>query len=138
MASPAEAGTARRSVSTFDPGLRLALRRVRTVRIETSAGAGQPVHRAIIWIVVDEVGRVLVRSWLGERGRWYRELRANPIGALHVDGRRVPVRAELAEDPERVEACSRALGEKYASARGSLREMLLDEALQATLELHPV
>jgi hypothetical protein len=137
MAPPAEAGTARRPVSTFDPELRLALRGARTVRIETSAGPGPPVHRAIIWIVVDAAGRVLIRSWLGERGRWYRELRANPIGALIVDGRRVSVRAELADDPERVDACSRALGEKYASARGSLREMLLDEALRATLELHP-
>jgi hypothetical protein len=65
-------------VSTFDPELRLALRGARTVRIETSAGPGRPVHRAIIWVVVDETGRVLVRSWLGERGRWYRELRVNP------------------------------------------------------------
>jgi hypothetical protein len=124
-------------MSTFDPELRLALRGARTVRIETSAGPGRPVHRAIIWVVVDEAGRVLIRSWLGERGRWYRELRANPIGALFVSGRRVPVRAELADDPERVDACSRALAEKYASARGSLREMLLDKAVEATLQLHP-
>ena len=138
MASAAEAGPAPRSVTGFDPELRLALRGARTVKIETSAGPGRPVHRAIIWVVVDEAGRVLVRSWLGERGRWYRELRAQPTGALLVDGRRLPVRAELADDRERVEACSRALGEKYAGARGSLGEMLLDEALEATLELHLV
>ncbi len=88
---------------TFDPELLLALRGARTVRIETSAGAGRPVHEAIIWVVVDDAGRVLVRSWRGERGRWFRELRANPAGAVRVGPRRVPVHAELAADPVRIE-----------------------------------
>jgi hypothetical protein len=124
-------------MTAFDPELRLALRGARTVRVETSAGAGRPVHEALIWVVVDDAGRVLVRSWRGERGRWYRELRANPSGTLLVGSRRVPVRAEHAADPERVEACSRGLRQKYASARGSLAEMLVDAVLPTTLELHP-
>jgi hypothetical protein len=80
---------------------------------------------------------VLVRSWRGERGRWYCELRANPNGTMRVGSRRIPIRAELAADPERIEACSRGLREKYATARGSLAEMLVDEVLPTTLELHP-
>ena len=122
---------------TFDPEMRLLLRAARTVRIETSAGAGRPVHEAIIWVVVDDAGRVLVRSWRGERGRWFRELRANPVGTLRVGSQRLPIRAELAADPERVEACSDGLRLKYATARGSLAQMLVDEVLPRTLELHP-
>ncbi|HUF07137.1 MAG TPA: DUF2255 family protein [Candidatus Binatia bacterium] len=115
-----------------------ALRVARTVRIETSAGSERDVHAAIIWVVVDDAGRVLVRSWRGERGRWYRELRAHPLGTLRVGELAVSVRAEPAgDDDDRVEACSRGLREKYAGAGGSLSGMLLDEVLSTTLELVP-
>jgi len=122
---------------SFDAEVLLALRAAINVRLETSAAPGRPTHSAIVWVVVDEAGRVLVRSWHGERGRWYRELRANPRGVLRVARDRVPIIAELADDPERIEACSRGLREKYAAARGSLAEMLLDEVLPTTLELKP-
>ena len=121
----------------FDADVLLALRGARTVRLETSAGPGRTTHKVIVWIVVDQARRVLVRSWHGERGRWYRELRANPSGVLLVAGQRVPFIAEPADDPERIEACSNGLREKYATARGSLAEMLLDEVLPTTLELKP-
>jgi hypothetical protein len=113
-----------------------ALRAARTIQIETSTTPASPAHRATIWVVVDEHDRILVRSWRGEHGRWYRELRANPTGRLRIGDRWMSFRAELAADPERVDACSRALREKYASSRGSLAEMLVDEVLPATLELH--
>jgi hypothetical protein len=112
------------------------MRDARTVRIETSVGAGKPVHRAIIWIVVDEDGRAFVRSWLGQRGRWYRELLANPVGAVHVGGRRIPVRTKPADEGG-VEACSRLLSVKHRNSRGSLASMLRDEVLETTLELEP-
>ena len=115
----------------------LALRGARTVRLETSLTPERPTHTTIVWVVVDQAGRVLVRSWRGERGRWYRELRANPSGVLLVAGQRVPFIAEPADDPERIEACSQGLREKYAAARGSLAEMLLVEVLPTTLELKP-
>ena len=121
----------------FDAEVLLALRSARTVRLQTSAAPGRRTHEAIVWVVVDQARRVLVRSWHGERGRWYRELRANPSGALRVAGHRVPFVAELADDPERIGACSHGLREKYATARGSLAEMLLDEVLPTTLELKP-
>ena len=121
---------------SFDAEVLLALRGARTVRLETSAAPGRPTHIAIVWVVVDQPGRVLVRSWRGERGRWYRELRANPSGVLRVASHRVPFIAELA-DPERIEACSHGLREKYATARGSLAGMLLDGVLPTTLELKP-
>ena len=121
---------------TFDAEVLLALRGARTVRLATSAAPRRPTHTAIVWVVVDQPARVLVRSWRGERGRWYRELRANPSGVLHVASHRIPFFAVLA-DPERIDACSQGMREKYATARGSLAEMLLDEVLPATLELKP-
>ena len=124
-------------MSRFEPTVLAVLRSARTVRVETSAGPRAPVHSAIIWVVVDDVGRVLVRSWRGERGRWYRELIANPNGTLVSGSRRIPFRAEPASDSARIDACSRGLREKYASSRGSLAEMLLDEVLLTTLELTP-
>jgi hypothetical protein len=124
-------------VTGLIPELWHALRDARTIRIETSAGPERPRHEATIWVVVDDRGRILVRSWRGERGRWFRELRSNPSGRLRVGDRWVHIRADLAADPERVEACSEGLREKYATARGSLAQMLVDDVLPATLELHP-
>jgi hypothetical protein len=112
------------------------LRTTRTVRVETSRAAGRPTHRTIIWIVVDEEDRVLVRSVRGSRGRWYRDLLAHPTGVLEVGEVRVDVRAEPAGDPDRVGACSRALAAKYPRAGASLASMLVPEVLDATLELH--
>ena len=113
------------------------LRAARTVAIETSAAPDTERHRAVIWIVVDDDDRVLVRSVRGRRGRWYRELVANPAGAVEAGGARLPIVAEVATDDERVRSCSDALSAKYRSAGGSLAAMLLPEVLDATLELRP-
>lgn len=134
MAPTAEARAARGEMS-FDAETLAVLRDARTVRIETSAGPGAAVHETPIWVVVDEDGRVLVRSEYGERGRWYRELRANPDGAVHAGSTRIPVHAEHAPDRDRVDACSRALAAKYRTSRGSLAIMLQDAILESTLEL---
>lgn len=120
----------------FDRSVLDLLAAARTVRVETSAGPGREVHRTIIWVVVDEAGRVLVRSVRGGRGRWYRELVANPSGVLEADGQRIPFRAEAANDEERIEACSNAFRAKYRPG-GSLDSMLLPHTLQTTLELRP-
>ena len=112
------------------------MRDASTVRIETSAGAGTPTHRAIIWIVVDDGGRAYVRSWLGERGRWYRELVSNPEGAVLVDKRRIAVRAVPADEAG-IEACSRLLSVKHRTSKASLASMLREEVLDTTLELEP-
>jgi hypothetical protein len=124
-------------VSGFDPDALEAMRTAQTIKIETSRGPGRPVHETIVWIVVDEAARAFVRSEFGERGRWFRELLANPSGAVHVGSTRIPVRAEHAADSDRVDACSRALSAKYRTSRGSLAMMLREEVLKSTLELHP-
>lgn len=118
----------------FDETDLAALSAADEVRIETSAPDG-PVHRTIIWVVVVD-GEVLVRSVRGPRGRWYREALANPDVALHVDGRRLPARAILADDAATIEACNAGLREKYRHDP-ALGSMLRDETLPTTLRLEP-
>lgn len=112
------------------------------VRVETTRADGS-ASRTTIWVMVDGED-VFLRSVRGERGRWYRHLRARPAGVLVLAGRRTPFRAgrripftaELADDPTSVERCSRALVAKYTGIPG-LRPMLEAEALPATLRLVP-
>jgi hypothetical protein len=111
--------------------------RTAEVEIETSRGAGAPVHRTTIWIVVDG-DAAYVRSVRGPAGRWYRELVANPSGAVHAAGRRVAVRAGPAADPDTVAAVSAAIQRKYRQRwPGPTASMLRDETLPTTLRLEP-
>jgi hypothetical protein len=105
------------------------------VEIETRRANGQPI-RTIIWVVVDG-GRVYVRSVRADEGKWYRRLRANPVGALHVGGRALPVRAVAVTDPAEIERVSQALRRKYARQASSLASMLRPETLPTTMRLEP-
>jgi hypothetical protein len=86
------------------------------VEIETQGPDG-PVHRTIIWVVVDG-DDTFVRSVFGERGRWFREASANSAVALHVDGRRLPATAIPATDPDTIERINGALRVKYTGIEG--------------------
>jgi len=119
----------------FDPSDLVLLHDEEEVEIETSAGEDGPVHRAIIWIVVDDQDRVLIRSYRGPGARWFREITARPDGRVHVRGRALTVRAVPAADPDRVAACSEGLRAKYAG-HGSM-PVMLRQYLETTLELLP-
>ena len=106
------------------------------VQIETRPAPDGPVHRAIIWVVVDDTGRVLARSYRGAGARWYREALGGQDVALIVGGERLPVVVERAADPERVAACSAELERKYAGDPAT-SAMLRDEILETTLEIRP-
>lgn len=108
---------------------------VKEVDIETRRADDAPVHRTIIWAVVAD-GDVYVRSLRGERGRWFRELMANPDAVLHVEGEAIRVRAVRADDPESVERASDGFKRKYAKSR-SLDSMIRDEILPTTVRLDP-
>jgi hypothetical protein len=112
------------------------LRAAREVRIETSRAEGAPVHRTIIWVVVDERDRVLIRTYGGSGSRWYREALSSGRCRLLVEGRAVEFGVEVADDPERIAACSAALADKYRGD-ASTPAMLRDEVLGTTLQLHP-
>ena len=122
---------------TFTAAQLEAFRGANTVRIETHRPMGRPIRETIIWLVVDATDRVLVRSVRGHRGRWYRELLGDPAGAVIVGSSRIQIRAEHANDADRVEACSAALTLKYARSGASLAAMLAADVLDDTLELHP-
>jgi hypothetical protein len=109
------------------------------VEIETSRGDGAPAHRTTIWIVVVDGDEVYVRSVRGPAGRWYRELVAHPVGAVHVGDKAVPVRAHSAADAATVARVSNAFNEKYlARSPGPTAAMLRDETLPTTLRLEPL
>ena len=118
----------------FDDETLALLDRTEEVTIETRSAAGEE-HRTIIWVMVDGTD-VYVRSVRGPAGRWYREVAANPEGALHVEGRRVPFRAFPATDPRSIEACNQALHRKYRGIPG-FRPMLREHTLETTLRLVP-
>jgi hypothetical protein len=110
------------------------LARTREVAIEASRPGGQ-VHSAIIWIVVDGQD-VFVRSWLGERGRWYREVAVNPDVTLVAAERRIAAVAAPAVDPESVRRTSDGFVAKYPKSK-STPMMLADDILGTTLRLEP-
>ena len=120
----------------WSPELLALLDDLKEVDIETTAADGT-THRATIWVVVD-AGEVFIRSWKGERGRWYREIRERPEAVLHVAGRAVSVRAEPATDPDSVQRVSDGLTAKYGrSSPASTAGMLLPATLPTTLRLVP-
>ena len=110
------------------------LRDAEEVEIGTASEAGAR-HRTIIWVVVDEQDRVLIRSYLGPDARWYREAIARPDCHVQVVGRTIEVRAVPAADAERVAACSDGLRRKYA--RHASMQGMLRKYLETTLELVP-
>jgi len=109
------------------------------IDIETRAPDGAEPRRTTIWVAVDGED-VFVRSIHGTRGRWYRDLRANPEGAIHLlDGGQtppIPVRAVPAADPESVERATRAFERKYAGD-AALRTVVAAETFPSTLRLEP-
>ena len=111
------------------------LREEQEIEIETSAAEEAPLHRAIIWVVVDDRERVLIRSYRGPAARWFREITAHPDGRVHAAGRALDVRAVPAADPDRVAACSDGLRSKYAGDPATPR--MLRDHLEATLERVP-
>jgi hypothetical protein len=115
---------------SFDRETLQLLDETQEVRIETRRDEDAPVHRTIIWVVTVD-GDVFVRSVRGDRGRWYREVSANPSAALHVGDRRIPVRAVPVTDEPTVGAVSDAYRSKYGRwAPGSTQAMLRHETLR--------
>jgi hypothetical protein len=111
------------------------LREEQEVEIDTARSAAGPRHMTTIWVVVDDQDRVLIRSYRGATARWYREAIARPDCRLHAAGRMLEVRATVADDAERMAACSDGLRLKYTGQAG-VRSMV-SAHLETTLELVP-
>jgi hypothetical protein len=122
---------------SFDAETLQLLDETKEVQIESRRDEDAPVHRTIIWVVTVD-GEVFVRSVRGEKGRWYREVSANPDGALHVGDRRIPVRAVPVTEEPTVAAVSEAYRDKYGrTSPASTRAMVRPETLPTTLKLEP-
>lgn len=106
------------------------------VEIETASASGA-VHRVVIWIVVVD-DTPYVRSVRGPRGRWWRELMRTRRGAIHVGGRRIPVRAIRVSDAAENGRVSEAIEDKYRRPVASVRAMVRAEVLPTTARLEPV
>ena len=121
---------------TFGESDLAAIAAAKEIKIETRSPAGTE-HRTIIW-VAEHDGTIYIRSVNGAGARWYREATAPAAGetAVHVDGRRIPVRLEPATDAASIEACSEGLRAKYRRSY-SLESMLTEDILDTTLRVEP-
>ena len=98
----------------FAPDILEQMRTRKEVRIETLRATGAPVHRTVIWVVVDDRDRVLIRTYRGPESRWYREALAQPNCVLWLGKEAVDVHVEAATEPDRVSAASQEYESKYA------------------------
>jgi hypothetical protein len=107
----------------------------REIEIETRASDDAAAHRTTIWAVVDG-DDVFVRSYRGDKARWYREISDHPDAIVHLDAESQPVRAIAAMDPESVRQASEGYSRKYGDS-SVVDSMLIDEVLPTTLRLEP-
>ena len=109
--------------------------RRREVDVEALRPDGRPI-RVPIWIVVAG-GEAYVRSWLGDRGRWYQAAVDRPEEVtLHVGKRAFPVRVVPALDEVSIERCSTALERKYPG-NPATPDMVRADVLGTTLRVEP-
>ena len=120
-----------------DRALRQRLAEELEIRIRTRAADGT-VHRTIIWPIVDDAGRILVRSYRGASARWFGEVTSGRLVEIELpDHTIVPVEVEHATDPDRVAACSAGFEAKYAGDPAT-PAMVDESVLDTTLELRPI
>lgn len=120
----------------FAPHVRNLLANTQIIQIETRRpGAQVPTRRTIIWAVVAGED-VYVRSVRGQAGRWYQNIKANPVAVVHVDGQQIPVRAAPVKDDVAIKQVSDAYRLKYYNDP-YMPSMMRDEILPTTLRLEP-
>ncbi|SHH31713.1 hypothetical protein SAMN05443575_3699 [Jatrophihabitans endophyticus] len=98
---------------------------------------GSPRRPVPIWVV--RVGDdVIVRSYRGEGGGWYRHARDDGAGRVRVAGMDLAVTVAPVTDQEASEAIDAAYRAKYARYGDSyLKPMVAEAARAATLRLTP-
>jgi hypothetical protein len=102
---------------------------VRTPRRDGSASS-RP-----IWVVVVD-GTAYVRSYLGERGAWYRRARRDGRATIAAGGLTLAVALEPVSDPELNRRISDAFRAKYgARSPESTEAMVSEDVIATTLRL---
>jgi hypothetical protein len=89
-----------------------------------------------IWVVVVD-GEAYIRSYLGERGAWFRRARADGAAELEADGRTIGVGVEMdADDEELNRKIDDAFRAKYGErSSGSTEAMVTPEVVRTTMRL---
>jgi hypothetical protein len=119
-------------MANFDAQTLGELRDVQEVRIRTEK---HPKSAVVIWVVLAD-DEVFVRSWLGAKGRWYRDLAAGGPVTLEFAGRRLAVQASPARDQDAVTRASREFLRKYHRSSHA-QEMVRSDTWPTTLRLEP-
>ncbi len=97
--------------------------------------AGRPTARTPIWVVAVD-GKLYVRSWKGEAGRWYRRARRYGTGSIVVGEYEHPVRFVPVADPGLDARIDEAYLRKYGDSSYS-RAMTRSPAASTTMLLEP-
>lgn len=93
------------------------------------------ISRRPIWIVVVD-GDAYVRSYLGQRGAWYRRALADGGAAIDADAHRIDVGVEPVHDEDVNRRVSEAFRAKYAARSPRPTETMVGpEVSRTTLRL---
>jgi hypothetical protein len=115
----------------FDQAIVRQLEAADEIRIITSAPKTTSKHQATIWVVVVR-GEPFVRSFRGAKGCWYRDIMANPLADLKVNGNTLRAKGVAVSDQGLVDEVSRAYLEKYRDSPYA-KDMVRPEVLPTTL-----
>ena len=119
-------------MTNFDAETLGELRDLQEVFIRTEK---HPKKAIVIWVAVAD-DEVFVRSWLGAKGRWYRDLAAGGPATLEFADRRLAVQAIPASDPPAVARATNEILRKYQRSSHA-QEMVRPEILPTTMRLEP-
>ena len=121
-------------MARFDASFFRLLEREREVYVRVARRAGR-IDELPIWIVTVD-GDAYVRSYLADRGAWYRRALAAGRMTLVVRGKAVPVVVEPIEDEALNNSISQAFIAKYGES-GPARTMVSDPVTATTLRVSP-
>ncbi|TMM01402.1 MAG: DUF2255 family protein [Actinobacteria bacterium] len=120
----------------FDHRMLVLLTEADEIEMRTPRGDGSMSSRPIWVVVVDHVP--YVRSYAGERGRWYRRAKADGRAELGVEGEALAVRAVPDGGAELDEKISAAYHVKYGRhAPGPTEAMVTPPVVATTMRLEP-
>lgn len=96
-------------------------------------------HRFIAVWIVEINGRLFVRSWNDKPTGWFRAFLKEPVGAVEVDGKPVPVRGKLVTDPALNQKATDAYALKYTTTANLqyVEGFRSPKRMATTLELVP-
>lgn len=92
-----------------------------------------------VWVVVVN-SRVFVRSWNNKPAGWYLAFCENPMGAIHISGQEISVRARKTRGDRLLDSIDTAYADKY-NTRASLkyvRGLIQARRRITTLEFIPI